>query len=302
MKILVVDDSGFKRKSLKYILEKQGYEVLEAENGKEGIEKAMMQKPDAIVSDILMPMMDGFQFLRNINKDNNLNSIPFIFISESYTHDRDVRLSKMLGATGFIRLPKTPEDIWSELKKILDSVKRGEKRVRKELVGEEEVFFSNYSNILAIKLEEKVKELERKELSLSYAERELDILREQLKRLLPSETTVFFSMRGAGENEITFMTENITELLGYKSSEFTDNPKFMLSNIHPEDVQRILMSMSHIFKKSQQSFEFRIRHKDGNYMWLHCELRLLADSKGDPIEIMGIWIDISEHEKMQGKL
>ena len=301
MKILVVDDSSFKRKSLKFILEKQGHEVLEAENGRDGIEKAMMHKSDAIISDILMPMMDGFQFLRNINKDKDLNSIPFIFISEIYTHDRDVRLSKMLGATGFIRLPKTPEDIWAELKGLLEGVKRGEKRVRRELVGEEEVFFSNYSNILAIKLEEKLKELERKELSLSYAERELNILREQLKQLLPSETTVFLSMNGTGKYEITFMTENVSELLGYEPSEFINNPEFMFSITHPDDIQRILTGMTKLVKQSQHSFEFRIRHKNGDYMWLHCELRLLLDSEGDPLEIIGIWIDISEHEKMQGK-
>lgn len=78
MKILIVDDSSFKRKALGYVIERHGHEVIEAGDGEEGLEKARSYRPDLIVSDLLMPKMDGFNFLRNLKKDEQLKGIPFV--------------------------------------------------------------------------------------------------------------------------------------------------------------------------------------------------------------------------------
>ena len=92
MKILLVDDNGENREILRLIMEKQGNEVVEAEDGLDGFNKALEHKPDLIISDILMPTMDGFRFLKNMKNNELLKSIPFIFHSAVYTGSKDKEL------------------------------------------------------------------------------------------------------------------------------------------------------------------------------------------------------------------
>ncbi len=81
MKILIADDDVSGRSLLREILCIEGHDVIEAGNGREGLEMAFLRRPDLVISDGLMPVMDGFQFLRSIKSDKNLRSIPFILYS-----------------------------------------------------------------------------------------------------------------------------------------------------------------------------------------------------------------------------
>ncbi|MBI2470691.1 MAG: EAL domain-containing protein [Planctomycetes bacterium] len=160
MNILLVDDNGENRKILRLVIEKQGNEVIEAEDGQDGFNKALDHKPDLIISDILMPNMDGFQFLKNVKNNELLKSIPFIFYSAIYTGSKDKELACSLGALAFFEKPKVPEKLWSEIKNTLESAKTKEIDAKKIPFADDETFLSNYSHIVAAKLEEKVKELE----------------------------------------------------------------------------------------------------------------------------------------------
>jgi len=157
MKVLVVDDSRSDRKIIRYNFEWHGYHVLEAANGQQGLEMAAAEKPDLIISDALMPIMDGFQFLHALKDVDELKDIPFVFYSAVYTGNREEDLALSLGAKAFIRKPKSPDELWEEIGKVLalDGSGRGRGGSKK---GEND-FFKNYSQVVATKLEEKVKEL-----------------------------------------------------------------------------------------------------------------------------------------------
>src|SRR3989304_3531070 len=120
MKALIVDDNIPDRKILRANLEHHGYEVMEAEDGQAGLEQARRQKPDLIISDALMPKMDGFQFLRAVKKEDPLKSIPFVFYSAVYIGYKEAELAIALGAEAFIIKPKAPEEFWTELCDVLD--------------------------------------------------------------------------------------------------------------------------------------------------------------------------------------
>ena len=80
-RILVVDDSPTETEAFRTMLEKNGYEVLSAENGADGVAKARQEKPDVVLMDIVMPGLNGFQATRQLTKDSETQHIPVIIVT-----------------------------------------------------------------------------------------------------------------------------------------------------------------------------------------------------------------------------
>lgn len=80
-RILIVDDSPTAIYSLRRLLEKQGHQVLLAENGSDGVALARLEKPDLILMDVVMPVMNGFQATRQLNQDDETGAIPVIMVT-----------------------------------------------------------------------------------------------------------------------------------------------------------------------------------------------------------------------------
>jgi len=159
--VLIVDDNSNDRRILRYTLEHHGCEVTEAKDGQEGLERAKELKPELIISDALMPRMDGFEFLRKVKRDPDLRFVPFIFHSAVYTGVKDRGLALSLGAEAFISKPLEPEEFWQELAAALFRCEEGRKsRPVANLVEEEKEYLRKYSSVVAAKVGEKVRELE----------------------------------------------------------------------------------------------------------------------------------------------
>ena len=107
--VLIVDDRSDNRYLLRALLQGHGFAVSEAENGSAALARARTQRPDVIVSDLLMPVMDGYTLLREWKADPGLASIPFIVYTATYTEPRDEKLALDLGADAFIVKPAEPE-------------------------------------------------------------------------------------------------------------------------------------------------------------------------------------------------
>jgi len=173
MKVLVVDDSRNDRKIIRYNLEWHGCQVLEASNGRQGLELAAQEKPDLIISDCLMPIMDGFHFLHELKKLTELKSIPFFFYSAVYTGNKEAELALSLGARAFLEKPKEPDELWEAVGRIMAAQAAGEGETVSGAWREEE-FLRNYSQMVAGKLEEKVRELSEVNESLLRLNSELE--------------------------------------------------------------------------------------------------------------------------------
>lgn len=158
MNVLIVDDSAEDRSILRMLFQAHGCAVREAENGRLAISEAHAWSPDLIISDALMPEMDGFQLLRRAKADDRLREIPFIFYSAVYIGQDEEKLARMLGADAFIIKPLEPEVLWREIAQLV-SVDRNRERVV-PVSPDEEAYLKEYSQIVAMKLEEKVNELE----------------------------------------------------------------------------------------------------------------------------------------------
>ncbi len=184
MNVLIVDDNADSRKILRYTLEHHGCHVTEASDGLDGLEQAKARAPDLIVSDALMPRMDGFEFLRMVKLDHKLCSIPFVFHSAVYTGLQDKELAISLGAEAFIAKPVQPEELWDALSVFLHKQETGSQQPAGEKKLEEEtLYLRKYSSVVAAKVEEKVRELEQNIVERKLTEEALRESEEQRYRL-----------------------------------------------------------------------------------------------------------------------
>ena len=183
MNVLIVEDNADDRRLLRHTLEHHGCTVIEARNGEEGLELALRHKPLIIVSDALMPRMDGFQLLRALKADPHLRSIPFLFYSATYTGEQEEKLALSLGAEAFVVKPTEPEELWEKTCAIMKRWEaRQETAAHGNLVESEEEYLREYGRIVATNLETKVRELEEALAFLKQAEDDLRKLNAELTR------------------------------------------------------------------------------------------------------------------------
>ena len=127
MTVLVVDDEPDKRLLLAFALENEGYEVHTAEDGVLGLAAVDLYQPDLIVTDVMMPRMDGYEMIRRVRGNPQTKFIPVIIQSAARVEGRDVRLGSELGALGYLTDPTDLDLLRArartllELKQYLDS-------------------------------------------------------------------------------------------------------------------------------------------------------------------------------------
>ena len=118
IKILIVDDSQTVVRSLRTILEQDGYRVLEAYDGIVAIELAKAHRPDLILMDVIMPGLNGFQATRKIRKDPTTQAIPIVIISGTEQPTEQFWLTK-LGANDFIGKPIVRSELFIKVENLL---------------------------------------------------------------------------------------------------------------------------------------------------------------------------------------
>ncbi len=116
-KVLVVDDSAAELANMKTILGDAGCHVVTAANGKEGVAKAKVEKPNVIFLDVVMPEMDGYETCRQLNEDPATKGIPVIFVT-SKGQKADQVWAQMQGGKGYVVKPYKPEQIIDQLKAV----------------------------------------------------------------------------------------------------------------------------------------------------------------------------------------
>jgi|ERR1044071_1489005 DNA-binding NarL/FixJ family response regulator len=109
-RILVIEDEPEMRRNITALLRYHEYEPVAAENGREGLEAARLQNPDLILCDVMMPELDGFGVLRELQADEKLARIPFIFLTAKGEKD-DLRSGMNLGADDYLTKPVGNADL-----------------------------------------------------------------------------------------------------------------------------------------------------------------------------------------------
>jgi PAS domain S-box-containing protein len=134
------------------------------------------------------------------------------------------------------------------------------------------------------------------------AEAALRASENRLKFLVTSTPAVIYSLRAHGDYATTFISPNVAELLGYQPDEFLADPGFWLAHLHPDDVPRATAEFARLIGAGKIVREYRFRHRDGSYRWMHDEVRVVLDALGAPQDFVGYWFDITARKLAEENL
>ncbi len=114
-RILVIDDEAKLRKQFSALLSLEGFSVIEARNGREGVELAQREQPDLVLCDITMPEMNGHRVIETLRADAKTAHLPFIFLT-GWSERGDVRTGMNLGADDYLTKPVDPDELITAVK------------------------------------------------------------------------------------------------------------------------------------------------------------------------------------------
>ena len=290
MKILIVDDIEQNLYMLKILLEGFGYEVVSATNGAEALEKARREPPEMIITDILMPVMDGFTLCREWKKDEQLKYIPFIFYTATYTDPKDEELALSLGADRFIVKPTEPDDFIKIVQDVIKDVEEREIVPKEPTLKEDKDVFKLYSERLVIKLEKKMLDLEKEIAERKRAEKALRESEEKYRNIFENVSDFLY----LHDLEGNFIETNYSFKKEYGFSE-DEIIHLNIKDIMPEKYKlKFDDYMKRVKENGKDEGLISITTKDGRELIIEYRNSLFFDSKGIPIGVRGSGRDITE--------
>lgn len=242
IEILVVEDSPTQALKLKYILEKQEYTVRLATNGVEGLEAIAERRPTLVISDVLMPEMDGYEFCTRIKGDEELSSIPVILLT-TLSDPQDIIRGLESGADNFLNKPYSEEALLARIKYILINM---DVRSRMRTGMGIEIYFANKKHYLTSEriqiidlllstyenAVEKNRELEQANKKLRAVQEAIEKSNEQLKRL-NEQKNMLLGMAAHDLRNPLYLIEGYSDfLLKENSAGLVDDQRTIISAIH----------------------------------------------------------------------
>ncbi|MGO9019149.1 MAG: PAS domain S-box protein [Syntrophobacteraceae bacterium] len=294
IRLLVVDDNEESLYLLQALLAGNGYEVATARQGAEALLKACEAPPDLVISDLLMPVMDGFTLMRLWKANKRLNRIPFVVYTATYTDPKDERLALDMGADAFIIKPAEPEAFIARIKEILEQAEADRLKPPNEPAYTEEVLIKGYAEVLVRKLEKKLLEAEQATLRAQRSEERL------LLALDAGEMGTWDWDLTSGE---IALSDAHARLLGLKAEEFDGRYETFSRSIHPEELVQLETKVAQSREQGcLYRHEFRVNWPDGSVHWLAAQGRFFINAGGQSERMSGVVADITERREAEEKL
>ena len=127
--------------------------------------------------------------------------------------------------------------------------------------------------------------------------------RDRLAQVLNIGPAVMYSLRTTGDNSSQFVVDfvgpNVTRLTGHPIGQWLSDPAFWLNNLHPDDLAMAQGKHAELFAKGSLSYDYRFRHANGSYRWVHDELVLVRAPSGQPTQIFGAWLDVTDRKQAE---
>lgn len=283
MNILIVDDHEENCYLLKILLRGNGHDAYLASNGVEALEILKAGGINLIISDILMPVMDGFQLCRKVKTDDSLKNIPFIIYTATYTGSQDEVFALKIGADRFIEKPCDPKVFMNAVEEVMGASKHRSPSESVPPVQEEEAL-KLYSERLVRKLEQK----------MLQAESEIQARREAENALSESKARLIAAQRLAKMGDFTWDLETgeitwsdaLYDLMGYDKSEIIDYNSVISKIHHPDDVAQINQWINDSIATGKGKLppnEYRVIRKGGTILFVHTVGNIMQRPKQKPV-------------------
>lgn len=306
-RVLIVDDKEENLYYLQALLTGHGFEVDTARHGAEALVKARKALPRLVVSDLLMPVMDGYTLLRHWKADPVLNAVPFIVYTATYTEAEDERLALGLGADAFILKPAEPEDFMGRIRKVLARGGTTSPFAPETVTGQEHDLLKVYSETLIRKLEEKSLQLELSNRALqedvAHRRRAEEELRESEERFRATFEQAAVGLAHVGvDGRFLRVNDKLCAITGYPREELI-RLTFVDLTV-PEDRPEAVTARLAILAGRQRDFsaEKRYQRKGGEVVWVNVVTSLLRDAAGEPKYFITVVSDITERRKLEQQL
>ena len=300
--ILIVDDIENNRILLEELLTESGYNVVSAIHGKDALEKLQAEKEfDLIISDILMPVMDGFMLCKNVKRDEKLKNIPFVFSTASYIEEKDEALAFKLGAKKFIRKPFEPDEFLELVQELLKDEDNGKIRTQEISLENDKEVHKLYNERLVEKLEKKVLALENE-----IAERK------QAEEALQRSSSLLSSVIESPENIIIFALDTSYNYLSFNMSHVK-----AMKNVYDADIEIGQNNLTYIQReddriraeenykrvlKGERFVKIQEYGQSNSRLWYELLFNPIYDNSGCVVGFTVFVIDITEHKRMEEAL
>lgn len=303
-RILIVDDNKQNIYLMQSLLVNNGFEPDSAINGSDALERARLNPPDLVISDILMPVMDGFALCRALKSDDRLKHIPFVFYTATYVDSQDEDFALSLGAERFIVKPTSPDTLIELLKEIVEASRAGVKAAVPTQTTHDSDYYEKYSTLLVHKLESKLKQLEALNASMEHEIYERKQTEEKLKSnysllQLAGKTAQFGGWNVDLATDICTWSDIVADIHemphGYAPS-VSEGIEFYA----PEWRDTISRVFSDCAKKGVPFDEdMEIITKTGNRVWVRACGIAVRDPSGVIKEVQGSFQDITEQKRRE---
>jgi len=286
MNVLIVDDNDQSLYLLRSVLEGAGHSTCPASDGAEALACALKQIPDAVITDILMPRMDGFAFCRALRAHELLRHLPVLLYSATYTDTKDRELGLALGADRFLEKPMEPSDLLAELEAAVSERKDGNRPEPRGPLAEPE-FLREYNERLVRKLEDRMLDLERAYRELAESERRYHELFD-----VASDVIITFGEGGT----ITLVNRRIQETLGFHPAEVAGRPGSTL--VVPSARAQVESAFERAFAGQRTCVEVDFLSADGRPVPMSLTLVPLWQGQR-PNGLMGVARDLTERARQE---
>lgn len=310
-KILIVEDSLTQAMVLRQLLEQHGYEVSSATSGKEAVEILRGYRPALIISDIVMPEMDGFEFTRAIKRDNGSKNIPVILLT-ALSDPEDVIRGLEAQVDFYLTKAYNADFLLSKVESVIANSSRD--RIGRKFQGlevnlwgkthkvtvdvEHSLSFlaSTYENAVQINRELQKEIAERKRV-----EQELRVTLERLKQMesiIEISPAVAFIRRATENWPVEFVSDNVLQF-DYESQDLISGQMQYADIIHPDDRERVFAEVTkYAADKDKEEFsqEYRILTGYGDTRWVDDRTFVRRNSKGAATHFQGIILDVTDRK------
>ncbi len=298
MKALIVDDNATNRYFLEVLLKSRGHETEPAADGIEALQLLRADHFDLIVSDILMPRMDGYRLCRECKRDERLRDIPFLFITSTYTDDKDRHFAANLGAEGFVTRPIEPDALMDIIDQVVAKPREGHATFE---VKDNAAYFADYAERVVSKLESKVRDLEREMAARKKAEEALQEREERLRLIAETIEDVFW-ISSPGVKEMLYISPAYERLWERSRESLYKNPRSFLDPVHPDDREALERVLERHAQGQPYDAEYRLVQRSGEVRWVQERGFPILDAEGGVRAMTGVVSDITERKRLEEEL